>query len=594
LGIQLCDGTNCQNTGEMTYSEYLQDGGGWSPWASDQDAYDPEQFRIGIFAKDGSEGGVRITATDIRFGIQISDSGTSGGKAGSVRYTPWASQGGGWSELAGDTNYYDFDAVRVLVEQRHFAGLVITDIVVGTRASHSSNDESQTDDPVFSNIDGGNELNGGWTEWATGSIVDDLDSIAIYLGVETIAMAFSHSSTEDFDGVTMDIGWLEYSSCIEGDNPSTYNEEYTMDELLILAQYAVTVKILPSTDIPGINETADFAVTANLCSNPIYALNNGYSMSYSVDESSSPPLVTGTANVGNWIGSDAAIDLMWNGCFHGPTAIGKEPITLEEGCIYWACGNTEGLHIRSDAEDRCWFDWLTTTGHDITVWLGFDFNQELHCVFSDEGTYTVGTGESPSSSPTMTTMAYNYHRVTSDCVVNESNTDIEWYTDQSVEQCISICDMIYECVAFEYVYQGYPGDCGMRWSAELIEDCVGTEGNLDLYVKQDLVTDNYRRVTMGCVSGSNIILYRGQTVEDCKSLCDDNEQCLAFEYGVWYNGSRGGYEPNDCQLQSSTDSYDCDGAEVNLDLYIKIVEDGVNSLVAGTALLVATLCALCF
>ena len=66
----------------------------------------------------------------------------------------------------------------------------------------------------------------------------------------------------------------------------------------------------------------------------------------------------------------------------------------------------------------------------------------------------------------------------------------------------------------------------------------------------------------------NIKKYPGKSVDECKVLCSANDKCLAFEYGVAYGGP-GGYNPKDCQLQSSSNSADCDGGNWNLDLYVK-------------------------
>merc|ERR1711929_64865 len=77
----------------------------------------------------------------------------------------------------------------------------------------------------------------------------------------------------------MEIGWIQYSHCEEGDNVNEYNSDYTMDELIEMAETAITVKIMPSGEIPGQSETASYTVMADLCSNPIYALNRGYTMS---------------------------------------------------------------------------------------------------------------------------------------------------------------------------------------------------------------------------------------------------------------------------------------------------------------------------
>lgn len=70
-----------------------------------------------------------------------------------------------------------------------------------------------------------------------------------------------------------------------------------------------------------------------------------------------------------------------------------------------------------------------------------------------------------------------------------------------------------------------------------------------------------------CVSGANIVLHKDTSVDDCAQHCEQHPECVAFEYGVNHGGS--GYEPRDCQLQSSAAYQGCDGARYNLDLYIK-------------------------
>eukprot|EP01083_Nonionella_stella_P091790 256698_1 len=115
-------------------------------------------------------------------------------------------------------------------------------------------------------------------------------------------LAFDYTSIEDFNGQGTAIGWIQYASCMEG-RPIGYPDGYTQDELIDIAKYAITVKVLPSTDIPGQSETPDVALMADLCSNPIYALNNGYEMSFTVNESLH--LVAG-ADTNNWIGTTVA------------------------------------------------------------------------------------------------------------------------------------------------------------------------------------------------------------------------------------------------------------------------------------------------
>merc|ERR1719283_711406 len=214
---------------------------------------------------------------------------------------------------------------------------------------------------------------------------DNINSVRLQ-GTGLRGIDFEYTSTEQFDGgnTEMEIGWIEYSSCIEGANPSTLNPLFSSDELLQLAQQAVTVKILPSTDIPGHSETAYYAMMADLCSNPIFALNNGYSLSFTLDEN----FVPSKADPGNWIG-DNVDAFLWNTC-------GVALYELADGKTYWACNNVEGLHI---TETHCWWDWQDTTGHDITVWLGFDAKKDRECMRYDDGTYAISSA-APSPAPT--------------------------------------------------------------------------------------------------------------------------------------------------------------------------------------------------
>ena len=218
-------------------------------------------------------------------------------------------------------------------------------------------------------------------------------------------LSFNYTSTEEFSAENMTIGWLEYTHCTEGlNNELIYNPEYGgLYGLINLAQYAVTVKILPSSDIPGQSETAEYTVMADLCSNPIYALNNGYTMSFTLNETSDPPVITGYADTSNWIGDNAAT-LVGNSCYGDYTAFGEEPLTLAEEYVYHACGNTEGIHIvHVNGYEVCWFDNYDWTGHDISVYLGFDVNQKRYCEY-DNGEYKVMTVEptmAPSDEPSV-------------------------------------------------------------------------------------------------------------------------------------------------------------------------------------------------
>ena len=152
--------------------------------------------------------------------------------------------------------------------------------------------------------------------------------------------SFEYVSTENFNGEDIEIGWIKYSSCIEGNNLMTLNADYTESEIVDLAKRAVTVKILPFTDVPGSSETAEYAVTADICSNPVFALNNGYQMDYTVD---SDLLVSGYSNVDNWSGTDSATNRLSNGCYECTSGLGQEPWQFTD-LFYWACCNGAGIH----------------------------------------------------------------------------------------------------------------------------------------------------------------------------------------------------------------------------------------------------------
>ena len=65
-----------------------------------------------------------------------------------------------------------------------------------------------------------------------------------------------------------------------------------------------------------------------------------------------------------------------------------------------------------------------------------------------------------------------------------------------------------------------------------------------------------------------MIKYPNKSVDECKKLCTQNKNCVAFEYGVAYGGS-GTYKSRDCQLSDSAEKEGCDGAWHNLDLYVR-------------------------
>jgi len=147
----------------------------------------------------------------------------------------------------------------------------------------------------------------------------------------------------------------------------------------------------------------------------------------------------------------------------------------------------------------------------------------------------------------------------------------------SVARCAEICDATQQCLAFEYGVD-YPGrsgvdlgDCRPQSGTTVNNGC--SSWNLDLYVKPD-VPYGYVHHERACVSGANLghLYASGVTAHHCAALCNANDDCVSFEYGVDYAGLSGA-DAGDCRPQSSSTVLSpC--ASWNLDLYIKPSPDG--------------------
>jgi len=293
-----------------------------------------------------------------------------------------------------------------------------------------------------------------------------------------------------------------------------------------------------------------------------------------------------------------------------------EMISNESGCKSSSCchWNTwEEGEASFNGKGRCWSSITTDTCYD-TKDIGYDHvergcvngaNLALHkdtsiaecaelcdyrddCVAFEYGVNYGGSGKYKSrdcqlqSSNDHSSCSGEHHNLdlyvkpntgyekhTKRCVYGNN---IIRYADKSVSECAALCNANDDCVAFEYGvnYHGTSGDykardCQLQSSAK-DDGCSGESYNLDLYIKPDL---DYEHLAKKCVYGNNIILYHDKSVTECAALCDGNDECEAFEYGVSYGGNSGDYEPRDCQLQSSANYGSCSGSSYNLDLYIK-------------------------
>ena len=80
---------------------------------------------------------------------------------------------------------------------------------------------------------------------------------------------------------------------------------------------------------------------------------------------------------------------------------------------------------------------------------------------------------------------------------------------------------------------------------------------------------DYEHTPKACVKGHNLKLFHDMGVEECKTECNKEASCLAFEYGVPHGGSGTFFKTKDCYLQNGVDPKDCDAVHFNLDLYVK-------------------------
>jgi len=194
------------------------------------------------------------------------------------------------------------------------------------------------------------------------------------------------SASEDFNGVTKEIGWFEFGSCVEGPNALEFPSGYTLSELVELARYAITVKIIPADKLPTDDTADDFSVKADICSNPIFALGHGYEMSYTLDTSTFDVIGQTSASSPDWIGSDTAKNRLKNTCNEGGSMI-----SYDKPFIYHACGNAYGMHV--DIKGRCQWNAQGNLGESMAIWLGFDVDKSTWCELDDSGIYQLTSSQ---------------------------------------------------------------------------------------------------------------------------------------------------------------------------------------------------------
>lgn len=176
LGYLLGDNGLGRNVGRTNYTTWIGDlENEWSPWGGDNNKWDPDWIRIELDSRTKKH----LENLDFRIAVQLADKNGNSQK-GSIRYTPWASQGGGWTEWTTDENQHDFDVVRFKIESRRRSGFIIEDMRIGVQL---------TDDKISPVKEGEIKYTpylsdgGGWSDYAGDSNFTDPDAIRIKLDV---------------------------------------------------------------------------------------------------------------------------------------------------------------------------------------------------------------------------------------------------------------------------------------------------------------------------------------------------------------------------------------------------------------------------
>eukprot|EP01084_Bolivina_argentea_P100985 181149_1 len=212
-------------------------------------------------------------------------------------------------------------------------------------------------------------------------------------------ITFDYQTNEDFNGVPMNIGWLKFFHCSESVGVSSlpiYHNGYTLSELVTLSKYAITVKFLSGADIPGTNENDAYALKTDICSEQIFALNNGYALTYTLDHNTL--LTSGASDINGWIGTTTAKDRISNAwCTQG--AADK----LLDQYFFHACGNLNGIHVvpyQTIWNKRgCQWDFNDATYHNFSMYLGYDIDKIKWCEINAADNYALLT-LNPTSDPT--------------------------------------------------------------------------------------------------------------------------------------------------------------------------------------------------
>jgi hypothetical protein len=173
LGIQVADAAGTSAEGEARYTSWAKDANLSSEFAADLDRFDPDAVRVGLEVEVANP----LGELDFRIGAQAFDQ-AGGTNVGPVQYTPWASQGGGWTGLVSDSDSFDPDGFRILMETRPLSSnRILSDLRIGLQMFDGGG--SQPGNVIV--YTPWTSQAGGWTEYAVDSDAFDPDGLKLKL-----------------------------------------------------------------------------------------------------------------------------------------------------------------------------------------------------------------------------------------------------------------------------------------------------------------------------------------------------------------------------------------------------------------------------
>lgn len=124
VSIQLIDDGGRAETGPLASTPFLIDGGGSSAFARDANGFDPDGARLLL-----SSTGIAANLDFRICGQAIDNPSPRGAQFGPYVCSPWASEGGGYTPLVTDDNQFDPDGYRIALEvQPVYYGVQINDV----------------------------------------------------------------------------------------------------------------------------------------------------------------------------------------------------------------------------------------------------------------------------------------------------------------------------------------------------------------------------------------------------------------------------------------------------------------------------------